>query len=114
MGFVHDEERLFAFAQLHEPCDVGEITVHREHGVAYHQRAAVAAVVQQRSEVIEVVVAVDRRLAPRQPASVDDRRVVQLIGAHQHTLAAERRHHAEIRREAGREQCGARRRLPLC
>ena len=92
-------------AQLGERVDVGDVAVHREHGVADDERAAaVGPVAQQRVERAEVAVPVDRDLAAGEPAAVDDRRVVELVRADERARAAERGEHAEVRGEAGREE----------
>ena len=49
-----------------------------------------AAVAQQRVEVVEVAVAVDGDVGAREPAAVDDRRVVELVGAHEHVRGRRR------------------------
>ena len=59
MRLVEDEQRAFARAEVDERVEVGDVAVHREHGVADDERAPRAAVAQQRREVVEVVVAVD-------------------------------------------------------
>ena len=57
--------------------------------------------------------AVDGDVGAREAAAVDDRRVVQLVGADEHAAAAERREHAEVRREPGGEEHRALGALPL-
>src|SRR4029079_6553830 len=46
------------------------------------------------------------------PAAVDDRRVVELVGEHEHVGPAEGREDAEVRGEAGGEQSGPGAALP--
>ena len=57
--------------------------------------------------------AVDRDVGAAQPAAVDDRRVVQLVGAHERARSADGREHAEVGGEAGGEEGGAIRVLPF-
>ena len=65
-----------------EAVDVGDVAVHREHGVGDDERApAVARSREQRVERVEVAVRVHRDLGPGEAGAVDDRRVVQLVGA---------------------------------
>ena len=65
-------------------------------------RAAVAA--QAPLEVLDVAVAVDDDLGARQPAAVDDRGVVELVGEDRVAAAGERADHAEVGEVARAEQ----------
>ena len=85
VGLVEHEQRSVAgAASAAEAVEVGEVAVHREDGVGDDERAPAAAPREQPVEVVEVGVAVDRDRRVREPATVDDRRVVQLVGAHEH------------------------------
>ena len=66
--------------------------------------AAAVGVAQAPLEVVDVRVAVDERLRARQPAAVDDRGVVELVGEDDLAAPRERRHDAEVRQVAGAEQ----------
>ncbi len=57
---------------------------------------------------------VDRDVAAREAAPVDDRRVVELVAADEHPGPGERADDAEVRGETGGEERGPRRPLPLC
>ncbi len=105
VGLVEDEQRAVVRADLDEAVDVGEVAVHREHGVAHHERApAFGPVVEQRVERSQVAVREHRDLAAGEAGAVDDRRVVELVGAEERSRSAERGEHAEVRGEAGREE----------
>ena len=62
--------------------------------------------------MVDVAVAGDRDVGLRQPAAVDDRRVVELVGHDEHAGSAEGGEHAEVGGEAGREQHGGLGALP--
>ena len=68
------------------------------------ERAARAGLLQAPREVLDVVVAVDEDLGPREPAAVDDRGVVELVGEDDLAGARERAHDAEVREVARAEQ----------
>ena len=51
----------------------------------------------------DLAVRVDQRLRPREPAAVDDRRVVERV-ARDHAVGRQRRDHARVGEEAGAEQ----------
>ncbi len=104
---VDDEQRALACAEVDQRVDVGDVAVHREGGVGHDERAPRAAVAQQCGEVVEIAVTVDGDVGPGEAAPVDDRRVVELVAAHEHARAGEGRDDAEVGREARREQCGA-------
>src|SRR2546421_4295422 len=63
--------------------------------------------------MVEVTVVVHLDSGAAQAASVDDRRVVELVGADEHAWRAERREDAEVCREPGREEHGALGALPV-
>ena len=90
-----------------------DVAVHREHAVGHDQRRAAVRVAQAPGEVVDVGVAVDERLGARQPAAVDDRGVVELVGEDDLAAAGERRHHAEVGQVARAEQQRALRALEL-
>ncbi len=61
---------------------------------------------QQGLEVVDVAVAVDGDVGARQAGPVDDRGVVELVGADAHPGVAEGAEHAEVGGEAGGEDDG--------
>ncbi len=81
-----------------------DVAVHREDAVGDDQRAAAVGVAQSPREVLGVVVAVDERLRAREPAAVDDRRVVELVGEDDLAAPGERRDHPEVGQVARAEQ----------
>ena len=85
MRLVEHEQRAVARAHLGELVDRRDVAVHREHRLGDDD--ARARRVDAREELVDVrgvAVAVDRERRAREPAAVDDRRVVELVGAHEH------------------------------
>ena len=66
--------------QPHQVLQRGDVAVHREDAVGDDQRAAAPRLAQPPGQVLDVAVAVDEGLGPRQPAAVDDAGVVELVG----------------------------------
>ena len=60
--------------------EVGHVPVHGEDGVGHDDRPARRARPAAASRCVEVAVGVDGDLGPGQPAAVDDRGVVELVG----------------------------------
>ena len=88
---VDHHPHVVAPRQLDDLLERRDVAVHREHAVGHDQRAAAVGVAQPPREVLDVAVAVDERLRAREPAAVDDRGVVELVGEHDLALARERR-----------------------
>ena len=66
-------------ASSQEALERRPVAVHREEAVGDDQRRPRAGRAQPPGKVLEVAVAVDEGLGPRQPASVDDAGVVELV-----------------------------------
>ena len=102
---VDDHAHVVAPGELDDLRQRRDVAVHREDAVGDDQRAAPLGLAQAPREVVDVAVVVDEGLGPRQPAAVDDRGVVELVG--EDDLAA-RRASAEttpsVRQVAGAEQ----------
>ena len=70
-----------ALGELDELGQRGDVAVHREDAVGDDQRAAALGLTgDPPGEVLDVAVVVDERLGAREPAAVDDRGVVELVG----------------------------------
>ena len=108
VGLVDHEQCTVAGRQLEQAVDVGEVAVHREHGVGDDERhgALGPGGSTRSSERVEVAVRVDGDLGTREPGPVDDRRVVEFVRADQDVLVAERGDHAEVGGEPGGEEDG--------
>ena len=82
-----------------------DVAVHREDRVGDDQRAAPPrACAQAPGEVLDVAVVVDEDLGARQPAAVDDRGVVELVGEDDVAAAGERGDDAGVGQVARAEQ----------
>ena len=98
-----------AGTQLEQVVDRGDVAVHREHGVGDHHLALRAWCGERGGQGLQVAVGVDGQLGavgPRQPAPVDDRRVVELVGVDPHPRCAHGREQAEVGGVAGGEHHG--------
>ena len=76
---VDHQAAAVAARQLEQLGDRGDVAVHREDRVGDDQRRAIARLAQPPGQVLEVGVAVDEPLGARDPAAVDDARVVELV-----------------------------------
>ena len=108
VGLVEYEHGVVLGTERHELLDIGEVAVHREHGIAHHDcaRRRVGVLVQQLRQLVEMPVVVHGDVGTRETAAVDDRRVVELVGAHERAAPAERGKGADVRGEPGGEQHG--------
>ena len=101
---VDHHAHVVAPRELDDLLERRDVAVHREHAVGHDQRPAVVRVAQAPGQVVDVAVAVDERLGAREPAAVDDRRVVELVGEDDLAAARQRGHDAEVGEVAGAEQ----------
>jgi hypothetical protein len=101
---VEHEQRAVARAHLGQCLDRRDVAVHGEHGVADHDGPPSGSLGEEVAHVLGIGVAVHRDLGARHPAPVDDRGVVERVGAHEHVGPAERGEHPEVRGEAGGEE----------
>ena len=89
-----------------------DVAVHREHAVGHDQRAAAARPARMpQAQVLEVAVVVDEVSARDEPAAVDDRGVVELLGEDDSPGRAERRDARRCSRDS-RSRTGAPPRCP--
>ena len=104
MGFVDHEQRPAPGAHVEEIVEGRDVAVHREHGLGDDHRACRVGLEEKLVDVRRVAVPVHREWCLREATPVDERRVVQLVGHHEHVRARERREHAQVGREPGGEQ----------
>ena len=85
VGFVEHEQRAVARARVAASASTSAASPSIENTVSLTTTARRSPRAgEQRVEMVEVAVAVDRDVGAAQPAAVDDRRVVQLVGADEH------------------------------
>ena len=112
VGLVEEEEGPVAPAGRGQPGERGHVAVHGEDRVGDdHGRWPGPG--QQRLEVVGVGVAVDGDLGPCQPAAVDDRGVVELVGEDPAAQSPEHREGPEVGGESGGEGDGGLAPLPV-
>jgi hypothetical protein len=99
-----DAHAAVAARQLGDLLQRRDVAVHREDRLGDDERRARARLLQAPREVLDVVVRVDERLRARQPAAVDDRGVVELVGEDHLARARQRADDAEVRQVARAEQ----------
>jgi hypothetical protein len=106
VGLVDDRPRAVDVCQLGDVCERRDVAVHREDRVGDDQPpgGALAVLAQRPVEVLDVAMAVDDDLGPREAAAVDDRGVVELVGEDRVPRARQRADDAEVRQVARAEQ----------
>ena len=105
VGLVDDDARVVARGRARR-CSASGATspsIEKTESVTISAAAAVGARRPQR-EVLEVAVVVDERLGPRQPAAVDDRGVVELVGEDDRARAGQRADDADVGQVARAEE----------
>ena len=102
MRVVHHHDRAILFRHLAQPGQRPNIAIHRKHAVGDHQfpPRLILHAGQLLFGVRHIFVAENQDLRSRQPRSIDDRRMVQLIGDDEIFLAQQRRNRSRIRRES--------------
>ena len=80
VGVVDDRAQAVALGELDDLGQRGDVAVHREHAVGDDQGAPALGLADAPPEVLHVAVVIDEHLRAREPAAVDERSVVELIG----------------------------------
>src|SRR5208283_1975230 len=105
MRVVHHHDRAISFCEIAQPRQRANITIHRKNAVGDQQLAAWLAL--NAGELLfgmrNIFVAEDKNLRPRQPAAVNDRSVVQLVGDDEVFLTKNGGNGARVGRESGLE-----------
>jgi hypothetical protein len=104
VSLVDHHAQPVARRKLDDPLERRHVAVHREHAVGDDQRPTALRLLDAPLEMVEIAVVVDEHVGAREPAAVDDRGVVELIGEHDVAGASERRGHADVGEVARAEQ----------
>ena len=101
---VHQHPHAVALRELDDLLERRHVAVEREHRVGGDQRRARVRLREPPGEVLGVAVVVHEYLGPREPAAVDQRGVVELVGEHDVARAGQRGDDPGIGEEARAEQ----------
>ena len=113
MGLVDGHADAVLAGELDDLGQRRDVAVHREDGVGHDQRAASFGLAHAPGEVLDIGMAVDEGLRARQPAAVDDRGVVELVGEDDLALARQGGDYAQVGEVARAEEQGRRRALEV-
>jgi hypothetical protein len=104
---VHDDPQAVALGKAYKFLQRRDVAVHREHAVGDDDPRPPAVLLEPPREMLDVAVVVDEGLGARQPAAVDQRGVVELVGVDDSAVARQPRQradHAEVRQVSRAEQ----------